>query len=685
MDRYKYDIYAHLSDASLASAITRDASTSRFHACERFERCEIVPKSDSEVVYVNPLRMSHERWIAYLNDTKAKLQAGQKLTHLVRSLSHPHKPVLIIVLSQLCPLARHSTLPELQEFVRAFRPKRLVPNFLEPKLYGLDWACMPDMFKTCMAPTGAEAIREEIKLYDAIGDLQMLDDEESIEDATMANLEGSVGDASSSTSQDTRLTALVSRWATDVGLSNHIADQLRFVQGYLPRGLRVLVERALRDARVKRLPAYLLQDSSQEETQRDDEGHARTAEFLFGNYRGTPMSSPTSSPTRESTNHRPCPDTPTRIHHSPRNSRILTSNFRSPLQAKSSDTLVVSGYSDPLSSPIASAAFSPKDPFCASPKKVIINESVDNASVFPLQAQVPITVVASEERNRSPPPIRRTFPAKNVVDTNKVTPPSSSKHLGSPIALRKNAASTPQQLKTGENASFRDACTIPFIDLNTVIRKRKYTERAVQTPEVIEPINVKKPRLQSDSGVTPASPVRAPFDSLPTTPRPGYNTSPSGKRNSPYRIEPGVSPQSPSRSPRLNAKGLLSPRNLLSQLSRKVLSPRTKILNRPAHAWQGAECFNMTYNVQFPNSRSSPELDSSSSQSSSEEKQCPDTSIASFKDAESTLIEEETFETILETSDMLMDWDRAKYLEKIIRDDLKHGRTPELPRVGKKL
>ena len=182
---------------------------------------------------------------------------------------------------------------------------------------------------------------------------------------------------------------------------------------------------------------------------------------------------------------------------------------------------------------------------------------------------MPITVIASEERNRSPPPIRRTFPAKNVV-MNNVTPPSSSKHLGSPIDLRKNAASTPQQLKTGENASVRDACTIPFIDLNTVIRKRKYTERAVQTPEVIEPINDKKPRLQSDPGVVPTSPVRAPFDSLPTTPRPGYNTSPSGKRNTSHRIEPGVSPQSPSRSPRLNAKGLLSPRNLLSQLSRKV-------------------------------------------------------------------------------------------------------------------
>jgi len=83
VDRYKYDIYTHLSDASLAFSLTREASTTRFHACERFDRCDVVPKTDKEVVYVNPIRMSNERWMLYFDDTKAKLRAGQQLKHLV--------------------------------------------------------------------------------------------------------------------------------------------------------------------------------------------------------------------------------------------------------------------------------------------------------------------------------------------------------------------------------------------------------------------------------------------------------------------------------------------------------------------------------------------------------------------------------------------------------------------------
>ena len=37
-----------------------------------------------------------------------------------------------------------------------------MPNFLEPKLHGLDWACMPYMFGKYMAPGGEVRIREEM-------------------------------------------------------------------------------------------------------------------------------------------------------------------------------------------------------------------------------------------------------------------------------------------------------------------------------------------------------------------------------------------------------------------------------------------------------------------------------------------------------------------------------------------
>lgn len=55
-----------------------------------------------------------------------------------------------IELSQLVPLSRHSPLPELQAFVKLFRPKRVVPNTLDPRLKGLDWACIDQMFSSCL-------------------------------------------------------------------------------------------------------------------------------------------------------------------------------------------------------------------------------------------------------------------------------------------------------------------------------------------------------------------------------------------------------------------------------------------------------------------------------------------------------------------------------------------------------
>ena len=64
--------------------------------------------------------------------------------------------------SQIVPLARHSTLPELQRFVSLFKPKRVVPNTVLPKLGGADWACIPVAFGPCMAPGGAERVKKDM-------------------------------------------------------------------------------------------------------------------------------------------------------------------------------------------------------------------------------------------------------------------------------------------------------------------------------------------------------------------------------------------------------------------------------------------------------------------------------------------------------------------------------------------
>jgi hypothetical protein len=104
VDRYKYSIYKHISDPLLRALVTRDPSSTCFHACERFCRCEYVAvengtrkdkhgkyssvnKDGRMVVYINPVTMDKERWNSYLVDTKAGLGKGEVVTNLVSRLS----------------------------------------------------------------------------------------------------------------------------------------------------------------------------------------------------------------------------------------------------------------------------------------------------------------------------------------------------------------------------------------------------------------------------------------------------------------------------------------------------------------------------------------------------------------------------------------------------------------------
>ena len=86
----------------MRSIITADAASTRFHACERFGRCEHVSVDESvargdpsltgasvnaqgmHVVYVNPVTMSVAGFELYMKETTEKLQRGEVLNHLVR-------------------------------------------------------------------------------------------------------------------------------------------------------------------------------------------------------------------------------------------------------------------------------------------------------------------------------------------------------------------------------------------------------------------------------------------------------------------------------------------------------------------------------------------------------------------------------------------------------------------------
>lgn len=91
VDRYKHDVYTSISDQELRALATVDMKNTRFHACERFSRCEMVRYNDPGVVYVNPMNMSTTHYELYLAHTTEMLQNGELPSFLVSfALAYSH-------------------------------------------------------------------------------------------------------------------------------------------------------------------------------------------------------------------------------------------------------------------------------------------------------------------------------------------------------------------------------------------------------------------------------------------------------------------------------------------------------------------------------------------------------------------------------------------------------------------
>ncbi|KAH9936509.1 uncharacterized protein B0H18DRAFT_1206791 [Fomitopsis serialis] len=235
VDRYKHSVYTSITgDAFLKHIITADAGSTRFHACERFNRCEHVSvdgnggraptaaanagpslsSAGKHVVYVNPVTMGTAGWELYVKDTREKIQSGEVINHL------------------LVPLSRHSPLPELRAFVSLFKPKELIPNTLDPALKGLDWACMPEMFSGCLSSESSTAFRPEADCYSV--DMremahELFSDEDAGADVALKNLEGDGA------------RELADRWAD----SGKFRRKLAVMHQYLRGKDRTVVERIM--------------------------------------------------------------------------------------------------------------------------------------------------------------------------------------------------------------------------------------------------------------------------------------------------------------------------------------------------------------------------------------------------------------------------------------------------------
>ncbi|KAL1682266.1 hypothetical protein EV122DRAFT_287229 [Schizophyllum commune] len=222
LDRYKFSIFKCLSDSFLRRIATSDPAATRFHACERFDRCDHVAVDDEvgkprkvisrlgkRVVYVNPVSMDEEKWDEYLTEHKALLEKGEA-------------PSVLLV-----PLSRHSPLPELRAFVKLFRPRRVVPNTLTPDLRGLDWFCIDRMFADCLASPLSNPLSLTADPRVKLDAMERIDDEEG--DAALKNLVGAGADDAAA------------RWARD----GHLRKRIGVLAEHLTDDEIMVVDRLL--------------------------------------------------------------------------------------------------------------------------------------------------------------------------------------------------------------------------------------------------------------------------------------------------------------------------------------------------------------------------------------------------------------------------------------------------------
>ncbi|KAK8845518.1 hypothetical protein IAR55_006233 [Kwoniella newhampshirensis] len=164
VDRYKQSIYTAMeTDPFLLRCTTSDPDATRFHACERFAKCkncrrfergnrQPVYNLDKRIVHVNMVEVKQASWAiqheAFL-ESLGKAACGEGPW-----------PYNIDV-----PLARHSTLPELQNIVRLFKPLAVTPNTVAPHTKGLDYFLLPDLLEDCMAKRSYDGMIRERDLY----------------------------------------------------------------------------------------------------------------------------------------------------------------------------------------------------------------------------------------------------------------------------------------------------------------------------------------------------------------------------------------------------------------------------------------------------------------------------------------------------------------------------------------
>ncbi|PWN22563.1 hypothetical protein BCV69DRAFT_147418 [Microstroma glucosiphilum] len=184
VDPYKKKMYAAADDPVLSFLTTK--TTTRFHACERKGDCEFLSPDERLAGERDAFESLSQHWTGpapmppaaeELAVTPSPRQPQGPLTVYIKPISSSKKAWKVLSdklhdeigranegkspypLWLACPIDRHSTLPELQRLVRAFRPATVTPTTSHPDHYFL----AAKYLGPALGPRGQDRINAEAK------------------------------------------------------------------------------------------------------------------------------------------------------------------------------------------------------------------------------------------------------------------------------------------------------------------------------------------------------------------------------------------------------------------------------------------------------------------------------------------------------------------------------------------
>lgn len=195
VDRYKFDMYSAANDPCI-DFMTRTATSTRFHACDMIGECahlqddDLSQRAAETEAYASLSQGWHGPAVLPLSQRQIEsVRASAAAKRASQQQPRPPPKVLVRIIEAdedtwielqakshaaidkarrgegdyppwlPCPIQRHTTLPELQQFVRAFRPRNVTPQTSDMDKYFI----VAKFLGSCLDKTGKARLEAEAK------------------------------------------------------------------------------------------------------------------------------------------------------------------------------------------------------------------------------------------------------------------------------------------------------------------------------------------------------------------------------------------------------------------------------------------------------------------------------------------------------------------------------------------